>query len=76
MIKTDLKPEKPEPKMISVDSEDLVVMCVCRKVTMVVKGGKKDFRGVESLLPAIRDSCAIACGCKVMLMNAARQPHD
>jgi hypothetical protein len=76
MINTDLKPEKPQPKVISVDPQDLVLMCTCRKVTMHIKGGKADLRRMDSLVSTLRESCTAACGCGVMLVNAARQPHD
>ena len=74
----NVEPEKAEkqPKILTVSPEDLVVLCACRKVTMIVKGGKADFRNVETYVVAIRDACALACGCKVVLMNNSRKPHD
>jgi hypothetical protein len=70
------KVARPEAKSIEVTSEDLMVMCGCRKVSMVVKGGKRRLDALDAVTNAVRDACAAVCECKGMLANVARKPHD
>jgi hypothetical protein len=70
------KAEVKRTRTIEVEPEDLMATCVCRKVAMVVRGGKRRLDTLDAVSAAVRESCLNVCECKAVLVNVTRKPHD
>lgn len=70
------KVEVKRTRTIEVEPEDLMATCVCRKVAMIVRGGKRKLDTLEVVSAAVRESCLNVCDCKAVLVNVTRKPHD
>lgn len=68
--------EKPAQKTITIEADDLVVICGCRKICMIIRDGKKDLRSLDAVSRSLTEACTLACGCRVVLANISKKSTE
>lgn len=63
-------------KTITVDPDDMMVICGCRKIAMIIRNGKKDLRSLDAVAKSLTEACTLACGCRVILVNITKKSTE